>query len=307
MAHRTPPAGLRDEPAKGIAYMLAAIALFSVMTAMVKAMGATYPVGQLMFFRNAAALPPVLVILAGTGGLGSFRTRRPLAHVLRSVLGMGAMGSGFFAVTLMPLVDATALSFTQPMFLTLLAIPLLGERVGLHRAGAVAAGFAGVLVLSVGQGGFGASIGPVGLAAALLNAFISACTALLIRRLSATESSATITAWQSALMAAFCSLLLPFGWVTPGPRDLALLAGIGLSGGVAQYWMTQAYRFGAASMVSAFTYTGIVWAVLFGWLVWHDVPEPSVLLGAAIVIAAGLYILHREVFLARRRRSQPPR
>jgi drug/metabolite transporter (DMT)-like permease len=298
-----PQPGLREEPAKGIAYMLAAVALFSVMSALVKAMGATYPVTQLMFFRNAAALPPALAILAGTGGLSALRTRRPFGHLLRAAIGMGAMGSGFFALSVMPLVDATALSFTHPMFLTLLAIPLLGERVGVHRVGAVAAGFLGVLVLSLGQGGFRASIGAVGLAAGLTNAFLSACASLLIRKLSITESSATITAWQSLLMTGLCSLLLGFGWITPPPRDLLLLVGIGLCGGFAQYWMTQAYRYGPASVVSAFTYTGIVWAVLFGMLVWNERPGMQVLAGATIVIAAGLYILHREVFRARQRRQ----
>ncbi|MCC7283239.1 MAG: DMT family transporter [Acetobacteraceae bacterium] len=303
LSGRRPPVGLREEPTRGIAYMVAAVALFSVMAVLVKAMGAHYPVGQVMFFRNAASLPPALAIMVGTGGIGSFRTRRPMAHVLRAVLGVGAMGAGFSALSMMPLVDATALSFTQPLFLTLLAIPILGERVGLHRGGAVLAGFLGVVVLSVGQGGFGAAIGLAGLAAALANAFFSALTALLVRQLSATESSATITAWQSSLMTLLTSLLLPFGWIVPTPLDFVLLAGIGLCGGVAQYWMTQAYRFGAASMVSAFNYSGIVWATLYGALIWNEVPGPSVLAGALIVIGAGLYILQRELVLARARRA----
>jgi drug/metabolite transporter (DMT)-like permease len=292
---------LREEPAKGIAYMLAAVALFSVMAALVKFLGAGYPVGQLMFFRNAAALPPALAIMAGTGGMRALRTRRFGAHFLRALIGMGAMGSGFFALTRMALVDAVALSFTNPLFLTILAIPILGERVGPHRAGAVAVGFVGVVVLAIGQGGFAGAAGPVGIAAALANAFLSACAALLIRKVSTTESSATITAWQSILLTSLCTLLLPFGWITPPPRDVALLVGIGLSGGVAQYWMTQSYRFGAASVVGAFTYTAMLWAVLIGWAVWGELPGPSVLLGSAIVVAAGLYILHREVFWARRR------
>jgi drug/metabolite transporter (DMT)-like permease len=296
---------LREEPAKGIAYMVAAIALFSLMSALVKFLGTQYPIGQLMFFRNAAALVPALAIVAGSGGLPALATRRPFAHLLRAITGMGAMSSGFFALSQLPLVDATAISFTNPLFLTVLAIPILGERVGIHRAGAVVVGFAGVLVLAAGQGGFtggfSGGIAIAGMAAALANAFLSACTALMVRQLSATEGSATITAWQSLLMTGFCLLLLPFGWVNPGARDLALLAGIGLTGGVAQYWMTQAYRFGAASVVGAFTYTAMVWAVLFGWLVWGEVPGRWVLAGSAIVIAAGLYILYREVFRARQR------
>lgn len=301
---RPPPVGLREEIGRGIGYMLAAVALFNVMGALVKAMAASYPVGEVMFFRNAAALPMALAILAGTGGLGAIRTERPLGHLVRAVCGFAAMGSGFFALSRMPLVDATALSFTQPMFLTLLAIPMLGERVGLHRAGAVVGGFLGVLVLSLGQGGFAGSIGAIALVAAMANAALSATTALLVRMLSATEGSATITAWQSLLMTLLCTALLPFGWVTPGWSDLLLLLCIGGCGGIAQYWMTQAYRFGPASVNSAFNYTGIVWAVLLGWLIWDELPGPAVIAGSAIVIAAGLYILYREVFRARGRGAQ---
>lgn len=304
---RTPPVGLREEIGKGIAYMLAAVALFNVMGALVKAMTAHYPVGQVMFFRNAAALPMALAILAGTGGLRTMRTERPWGHLVRALSGFAAMGTGFFALSQMPLVDATALSFTQPMFLTLLAIPILGERVGIHRAGAVAGGFVGVLVLSAGQGGFAGPVGAVALVAALLNAALSACTALLVRMLSATESSATITAWQSLLMTLLCAGLLPFGWVTPSLADVLLLLAIGSCGGVAQYWMTQAYRFGPASVNSAFNYTGIVWAVLFGWLMWGELPGTAVVVGSVIVILAGLYILHREVFWARRGGTPGPR
>lgn len=300
-----PPAALREESGKGIAYMVAAVALFSVMSALVKFLGAAYPVTQLVFFRNAAALPPALAILAGMGGLRTLATRRFRGHLLRAFLGVGAMGTGFFALKSMPLVDATALSFTNPLFVTLLAIPILGERVGLHRAGAVLVGFLGVLVLAAGQGGlsggFSGQAGVAGIGAALANALLSACAALLIRRLSDTESSATITAWQSLLQTVLASLALPFGWITPPAGDLALLVGIGLSGGVAQYWMTQSYRYGAASVVGPFNYSAMLWAVLLGWLVWGEVPGATVALGSAIVIAAGLYILYRELFRARQR------
>lgn len=298
---RTPPVGLQEEIGKGVAYMLAAVALFSVMSALVKATTANYPVGQVMFFRNGAALPMALLIMAGTGGFGAIRTQRKLGHLGRALTGFCGMGAGFFALSLMPLVDATALSFTQPMFLALLAIPMLGERVGIHRALAIVAGFIGVLVLSLGQGGFRASLGAVGLAAALANAALSACSALLVRMLSASESSATITVWQSLLMTLLSALLLPFGWVTPGWIDALLLLGIGACGGIAQYWMTQGYRFGPASVNGAFNYTGIVWAVLLGWLLWDELPGPAVIAGSAIVIAAGLYILQREVFRGRHR------
>lgn len=298
-----PGAGLREEVGRGIAYMLAAVALFSVMAALVKAMGAHYPVGQVMFFRNACALPAALLILAGTGGLAALRTRRFPSHLLRATTGVGAMGSGFFALTVMPLADATALSFTHALFVTLLAIPMLGERVGPHRGGAVLAGFVGVLVLAAGQGGFSGGAGTAGIAAALANALLSAISMLLVRQMSASESSAAIAAWQALISTALTALLLPFGWITPPWRDLPYLVAIGLSGGIAQYWVTQAYRFGPASVMGAYSYTSMLWAVLFGWLVWGDVPGPVVLLGSAIVVASGLYILHRELVWARRRRE----
>lgn len=305
------PVGLREDVGRGVAYMLAAVGLFSVMAALVKAMGAHYPVGQVMFFRNACALPAALLILAGTGGLSALRTRRFPSHLLRASTGVGAMGTGFFALTVMPLADATALSFTHALFVTVLAIPMLGERVGWHRGGAVAAGFVGVLVLAAGQGGFsGGSVGgagAVGIAAALANALLSAISMLLVRRMSASESSAAIAAWQALIATGLTALLLPFGWITPPWRDLPYLVGIGLAGGIAQYWVTQAYRFGPASVMGAYSYTSMLWAVLFGWLVWGDVPGVMVLAGSAIVVGSGLYILHRELALARRRRRADER
>jgi drug/metabolite transporter (DMT)-like permease len=303
----TPTPGLREEPAKGIAYILGAVALFSAMSALVKLMGAAYPVGQLMFFRNALALPPVLAILAGSGGFASLRTERLGGHFVRAATGIAAMGTGFYGLTVLPLVDATAISFSHPLFITLLAIPMLGERIRWHRGGAVVTGFIGVLVLTLGQEGFGQMAGALGIGAALANALLSAISVLLVRRLSATEGSASITAWQSIFATVMSACLLPLGWVAPPGRDLLLLCGIGLAGGTAQYWLTQAYRFGPAGMISAFSYTGIVWAVLFGALLWGERPGPMVLLGASIVIAAGLYVLHREVFLARRRAAGLPR
>lgn len=298
----------RERIGRGIAFMVAAVALFNVMGALVKWLGPHYPIGQLMFFRNAFAIPAGLAIVLGQGGLSQLRTERPFAHLLRAATGVSAMGTGFYALSVLPLADATAISFTNPLFVTMLAIPLLGEKVGLHRWSAVGAGFVGVLVLAWGlaqDGGFGGG-STLGMLGGLANALLSALSALLVRRLSATESSAAISLWQSVLATLLTLVLLPFGWRTPPLGDLALLVSIGLSGGVAQFWLTQAYRYAPASVAGPFTYTSMVWAILLGWLVWSEAPTPTMLLGSAIVVASGLYILHREVFRARQKLSAQP-
>jgi drug/metabolite transporter (DMT)-like permease len=301
-------APLLERMGRGIAFMCGAVAVFSIMATLVKWLGPHYPLVQLMFFRNALALPAGLAIVLGSGGFAQMRTRHLWGHLFRAATGVSAMATGFFALSVLPLADATAISFTNPLFVTMLAIPLLGEKVGLHRWSAVGFGFLGVVVLAWGlsqDGGFGGG-SALGMAGGLANALLSAVSALLVRRLSATESSAAISLWQSLFATGITVCLLPFGWVWPPLADVPLLCGIGLCGGVAQFWLTQAYRYAPASVAGPFTYTAMVWAILIGWVVWADVPTPTMLLGSAIVVASGLYILHREVFRAKQQQSALP-
>ena len=296
---------LRHNVRRGALCMLAAHALFTAMGVLVKDLSATIPVIELMVFRSVFALPVLLAILWRSGlGVGTLKTKRIGGHVLRAGTGIAAQSCGFFALTLLPLAEQTALGFTQPLFVTMLAIPLLGEKVGLHRWSAVVAGFCGVLILAAGQGALGGVAGApgLGIGTAVAQGLFSALTTLLVRQLSATESSTTITLWQSLLMGSFALVLLPFVWVTPTPLQLALLILMGLVGGAAQWLLTEAWASAQVSSLAPYSYSALLWSVLFGWVAFGDVPGVSMLAGGALIVAAGLYILHRELV---RQRDKP--
>jgi drug/metabolite transporter (DMT)-like permease len=299
---------LRHDIRRGATLMLLAHALFTAMSAVVKWLSETIPVVELMFFRSAFALPVVAVILARHGGWGGIRrglrTKRLGGHALRACTGTAAQTCGFYALTVLPLAEQTALGYTTPLFVTVLAIFILRERVGIHRWSAVGMGFLGVLVIAAAQGvGTGglATLAGLGVAAAVAQGLFSAATTMLVRQLSATESSATITLYQSLLMTTFTLVALPFFWVTPTWGELGLLVLVGLVGGVAQWSLTEAWASAQVSSIAPYSYSALVWSMLLGWLVWGDVPGIAMLAGSALIVAAGLYILHRE--LVRRRQK----
>jgi len=300
---------LRHDMRRGVLFMLGACALFTLMSALVKALGDRIPFPEQMFFRSAFAMPVVLAIVLRANRTADLsrvlRTQRLPAHLLRACTGTLAMGCSFFALTVLPLAEHTALTNTTPLFVTLLSIPVLGEKVGLHRAGAVMLGFVGILVIALGQGAFSGDLAGAakwGFAAAVMHGIFSACTTLLVRSLSGTEASTTIVMWQSLLMTCITGLALPFLWVTPAPAELAMLIAIGLLGGVAQVMLTEAWASAQVSALAPYSYSSLLWAILFGWIAFADVPGLLTLAGAALIVAASLYILHREIVLGKRRR-----
>jgi drug/metabolite transporter (DMT)-like permease len=217
----------------------------------------------------------------------------------------------FFSATVLPLGEQQALTYGTPIFVTLLAYPFLGERPGPHRWAAVAMGFAGILIIALGPTLMGETrVPPAGIAAwvivagyvaAVTHGMFAASTTLLVRQLSATEGSTSIVLWQSILMTALCALALPFVWVTPSAMEWLLLLGMGLVGGIGQLLSTEAFASAQVSSLGPYTYTALLWAALFGWLIWGDVPGVAMVTGAALIVGAGLYILHREM----RRRQRP--
>ncbi len=298
---------LRHDIRRGVLLMLAACALFTLMSAVIKALGGRIPVIELMFFRSALAVPVVLLVVAraqpGRPMIEALRTRRLPGHVLRACTGTAAQACSFFALALLPLAEQTALTNTTPLFVTLLSIPFLGEKVGIHRSGAVLVGFLGIMVIALGQGAFAGPIegaARLGIVVAVAHGVFSAGTTMLVRALSATEASTTITLWQSVLMTAFAAAALPFVWVTPSWTELGLLVLIGLMGGAAQIMLTEAWASAQVSALAPYSYSSLVWAILFGWIAFGDVPGPLTVLGAALIVVASLYILHREL---RRRRK----
>ncbi|MGK7869970.1 DMT family transporter [Falsiroseomonas sp. E2-1-a20] len=301
---------LRHDPKRGMTFMLLACALFAAMSVLVKELAGRIPFTEQMFFRSAFALPVVMIIVLRLTGLrgdiaGVLRTKRFPAHVLRALSGTAAQACSFYALTLLPLAEHTALTNTTPLFVTLLSIPLLGEKVGIHRGGAVLVGFLGILVIALGQGAFTGDFGGAarwGMIAAVAHGMFSAGTTMLVRTLSGSESSATIVLWQSLLMTFFTLFAMPFAWVWPGPSDLVLLILIGLIGGAAQVLLTEAWASAQVSFLAPYSYSSLLWAVLFGWAAFGDVPGVSTLAGAALIVVASLYIMRREILLGRKKR-----
>ncbi len=290
--------------ARGAAHMLAGVLLFSIMDAMVKWLVADYPVHQIVFFRTVFALLPCLYFIARSGGLATLRTRRPLVHVVRGLIGLAAMGCYFYAFALMDLADAKAILFSAPLFMTVLAIPLLGEKVGIYRWSAVLVGFLGVMVIVKPTG----DMLQVGAIAAIGGAVLYALAVITVRHLSATDSAASITFYFTLTGAlAGTAMVAVFGWVTPPPADLALLACVGIIGGVGQYSLTQAFRYAEAAAIAPLEYLSMVGALILGYLVWNDIPSLDVFAGIALVVASGLFILYRERRLSKVRTSRLPK
>ncbi|MDD9916027.1 MAG: DMT family transporter [Rhodospirillaceae bacterium] len=290
--------------ARGAAQMLAGVVLFSFTDAMVKWLAADYPVHQLVFFRTVFALLPCLFFVARSGGIATLYTRRPLVHLTRGVIGLAAMGCYFYAFAKMDLADAKALLFSAPLFMTVLSIPLLGEKVGIYRWAAVFVGFLGVLVIVKPDG----DVLQVGAVAAIGGAVLYALAVITVRHLSATESAASIT-FHYTLTGALVGIALvaTFGWVSPTPLDWVLLVSVGVIGGIGQYCLTQAFRYAEAAAIAPLDYLSMVFALLLGYLVWNDIPGVDVFAGIALVVASGLFILYRERRLSKVRTSRLPK
>ncbi|HWA62215.1 MAG TPA: DMT family transporter [Caulobacteraceae bacterium] len=289
----TSPHEARQHAGLGIALRVSAMALFAVLSALVKWAGSQgVPVFQIIFFRNAFAFVPLGLYIWRTTGWRVLHTQRPIGHLTRSAIGLFAMSCGFSALQHLPLTAATAFSFASPLFMTALSVPILKEKVGLHRWAAVAVGFVGVLVMIRPDPGHMTLLG-AGLA--LAGAVGAAGANTTIREIGKTERGPTIVFYftLAGTVLGLCSL--PFGWVLPSPKLLALLILAGLVGGVGQLLLTEAMRVAPVGVVAPFDYTQLVWASLIGFTVWGERPALWTLTGAAIVAASGVYILYREL------------
>ena len=278
---------------RGILLMVLSVFLFSSMDAVIKWASSDYPTGQIVFFRNFLAFVPVFLFLWQTGTPMPIRTTRLGGHLIRGLVGVASMSLFFLA-----------LGMSGPIFLTALSVPLLGERVGLRRWSAVIVGFLGVLVMvRPGSGVFQ----PAALIA-LSGAFFYALAMVSIRRLSRTEPATTIVFYFTLFAAIVGLLTWPLGatasdtlgaWAVPDLEGWIVLVGIGLIGGTAQLTMTYAFKLVPVAVIAPFEYGAIVIGVAYGFAIWNEVPDPYVLVGAAIVIASGLYIFYREAKLRR--------
>jgi drug/metabolite transporter (DMT)-like permease len=286
-----------DAVGRGIGFMVLSVLLFSCMDALVKWMAQGYPVVQIVFFRNLFAFVPIAIFLSRVGGVSALRVSDLRGHLLRGLVGVTSMFCFFESFARLPLGEAVALGQSGPLFLTALSVPLLAEKVGVRRWSAVVVGFAGVLLMTrPGAGGFDpAALFAIG------GAFAYALAMISVRKLNRTESPAAIVFYFTLFALVASALALPFVWVTPDLVDFLMLGSIGLVGGAAQFAMTYAFRMSPVAVIAPYEYVGLVFAGSFGFAIWNDVPDAWLLAGAAVVVASGLYILHRETKLGRRR------
>lgn len=284
-----------SDTATGIALRVLSGLLFTLMSLCVKLTSGTVPLGEIVFFRSAVAMLPLVAFLWWRGEFpGGLRTRRPWGHVLRSGLGAAAMFTSFAAIARLPLAEATLLGYLAPLILVLFASMLLGERITAPRALGVALGFAGVVVLTMPEMGNGPMdvARATGLLLGVATAVLTAGAYVQVRRLTATESPGAI-AFYFVLVASAASLVtLPAGWVVPGPVDMALLVGAGLCGGAAHIAMTLSFKLVEASRLASFDYLTLFWAGLIDLALWQTAFGPAfwlalpLLLGGAAVAAS---------------------
>lgn len=279
------------------AYRLASVVAFATMGALIKlAEQRGAELAELLFFRQAGAIPVVVIWVAIGPGLASLRTRRLSAHATRCAVGLMSMTCMFATLLLLPLAEATTLQFTVPVFATILGAILLGEATGWHRWSAVLIGFVGVLIVAQPGSGHIPLAGAVtGLAAAVLSAAVS----ILIRRMGSSEPPATIVFYFSLL--SMVPLLPAFLWTmgSHAPGTWAMLVGIGLVGALGQLGMTTALSLAPVSVVVPMDYSGLLWATLYGWALFGVLPGLATWVGAPLIIASGLYIVWREHRLTR--------
>lgn len=286
----------------GIALRIGAVTAFSVMAVLIKLgheSGVSTP--ELIFYRLAFGLPPLLLWIASTRRWGAWRTQRPLAHVWRAVIGLAAMGLAFSALRFLPLAEATTLSFAAPLFAVLLSAALLKEQVGRHRWGAVLLGLVGVVLVTRPGGG---ALPAIGLAFGIAAALGVAIVTITIRQIGRTEGTQTTVLWFSMLALPAVGTLMPFFAEGHPPEIWAVMAGLGMFGGIAQLMMTASLRFAPVSVLAPFDYVQLVWAVLLGWLIFGTTPPESTWAGAAIIVLSGLYTLYREHRLGRDKPTQ---
>ena len=292
------PASTRPQERRlfAIGLRLLGVVLLSVMLVCIKLAGERgVALPELMFWRQAGAVPVIAAWAFATTGLHTLRTQHMPLHLRRTGYGLMGMALTFGAALLLPLAEATAISFTIPIFATLLSIMLLHERVGPHRWSAIALGFVGTLVLTQpGSGHIPLNGALIGLGSALMIAFIS----IQLREMTRTESAAAVAFWFSALSTLPLALLLPFYITSHDGAGWLLLAGAGLFGGLGQICMTASLRFAPVSTVIGMDYSSLIWSTLYGWLIWDHLPPAATWLGAPLIAASGLYIAWREHKLA---------
>lgn len=287
-----------DRPLYALALRLAGIALIAAMFLLVKLAGESgVALPEVMFWRQAVTLPVLLGWLALSGQMKKLRTRRIGAHGRRAGIGMLGMVCNFGAATLLPLAEATTLGFTTPLFAVILGALVLRETIGPWRWAAVLLGFAGVVVIA--QPGH-EIVSPLGTAAGLGAGLMVAIISYQIRDLGRTEAPIATVFYFALFGSLIVAPFQPFVMTAHSPHQWAILIGLGLAGTFGQLLITAALRHGPVASVIVMDYSSLIWALLFGWAVWGQLPVAATWLGAPLIVAAGLTVLWRERIHAHR-------
>jgi drug/metabolite transporter (DMT)-like permease len=283
---------ITQKPLFALGLRLIAVAVLATLLMLVKFTAQSgVALAEILFWRQALTVPILLAWLGWGGQISRLRTNRLPIHGRRAVIGVTGMFLNFGAVTLLPLAEATTLGFTTPIFAVILSALLLREKIGPVRWLAVALGFAGVIIIT--QPGH-STIPLTGAAVGLAAGFMVALISIQVRDLARTDEPLSIVFWFAALSVPFLALALPSVVSRHSPQQWALLMAIGVIGGGGQLLLTASLRFGQVASVIVMDYSALIWATLFGWLVWDHLPPAATWLGAPVIIAAGIVIVWRE-------------
>ena len=281
---------LRRQPLLGLTYMMVAVFAFSAMDAAAKWLTTGYSVVEIAVLSRLISPFLALGVAQHQGGFETLKSRHWGWHLARAAANGVTLLTFFGALKFLPLADTVALTFVSPLFMCALAVPMLGEHVGPRRWIAIVIGFAGVLVITQPSGvGFG-----WGAVLALGAALGDALGINITRRMSATESSHSMLFWSSVILIVGFGAVLPFAWTTPSSHDWLVIGILALSGSLAQFSLAQAFRYGEVSLLAPLEYVALIWAVIFGYMFWQELPTLTVIGGVAIIIASSAYVAHRE-------------
>lgn len=275
---------------KGAVFMVLGLFCYSTVNALFKMCEQEYSMAQVVFFRNAFALLPVLAMIHFNKEWPTLKTTKIKSHLFLAVIGVISLAFLFKSIILLPLADATVLMFSSSLFMTALSAPMLGEKVGIQRWLAVLVGFAGVLVIAKPSG----DVLNLGVVLGALSALMQGIILLRWRALSTSESSTSMTFYFCLICAAMCMFALPFQWLEPTKMDWVILITLGLGSGLGQFFVTQATKYVPAYVSAPMFYTMMIWGVLYGLILFDEVPTISLYIGGALVIGSGLFVVYRE-------------
>lgn len=276
---------------RSIVAMVVAVGFFSLMDAVLKTLGASYPAMQVAAMRGLSALPLVCAYVVWRGEVRGLLQVHWRLHLFRGVLSVTMLSLFTFALGALPLTEAYTIFFVAPLLITILSIPVLKEKVLSMHWVAIAVGFVGVLIAMRPDGAAFFSLGAL---AVLGAACMYAMSAVAARVLSRTDSSVQVVFWTTVMMAVGAGVLAWPQWVAIRPEHWSLVAALGVTGFLGGLAITEAFQTGKASAVAPFEYTALAWGMGLDWVIWRTVPDQYTLVGAAVIVASGLYLIRHE-------------